>query len=91
MPGSSRKRKADDPNSESNVEAFTQEEVSSNDFVKFTTANVDFGLLADHWRRSSRLRIHSYRTVNENNFSTIYRALLRPDGHELVKNIFLHF
>lgn len=86
MPGISRKRKAeetDDLRSNKN-QAFTQDEVTSNDFVKYTTANIDFNLLQSHWRRSSRVRIDNYRQMNEQKFSTVYRALLRPDGHELV-------
>ncbi|KAL7026094.1 hypothetical protein ACKWTF_013787 [Chironomus riparius] len=85
MPGSSRKRKAENNQTlEPNNQAFTQEEVNSNDFVKFTTANIEFAVLESHWRRSSQVRIDAFKQMSEYKFSSIYRALLRADGHELI-------
>lgn len=85
MPGSSRKRKTEDRQElPPNTQVFSQEEINSNDFVKFTAANIDFSLLESHWRRSSHVRIDAFKQMSELKFSTMYRALTRADGHELV-------
>lgn len=85
MPITNRKRKImDTPESAKKSQVFRQEEINSNEFVKYTTADIDYVLLASHWRQSTFIRFDFLKQNPDKKISTIYRALLRPDGNQLV-------
>lgn len=61
MPGSSRERKVQEViDSTSKKVEYSSEELSSNEFVKYTAANIEFSMVENHWRRSSRIRIDTF-------------------------------
>jgi hypothetical protein len=87
MPTSSGKRKSKTKFSQESakkIQLFGQDETSSNEFVKLTAADIDHDLLTFHWRKSSQIRSDYLRQKTDMKISSIYRALQRPDGYQLV-------
>jgi hypothetical protein len=85
-PSRKRKREATDRQN-AQVDNFSQEEHSSNDFVQKSAANINTDILKDHWVKSSRVRLDTFRKQKDECITKQYRALQRPDAYILVSKI----
>ncbi|KAG5680291.1 hypothetical protein PVAND_009809 [Polypedilum vanderplanki] len=64
--------------------SFSQAEIQANDAVKICSANFDLQLLLQYWKLSSRVRLFTFKN-NPENFTSLYRALERPDIKPLIQ------
>ncbi|KAG5685150.1 hypothetical protein PVAND_014342 [Polypedilum vanderplanki] len=70
---------------ETTEESFDEQEISSNDFVKSIPANIDYNSLIDHWKKSSKIRLKTFKEASQKtDLAKLYRALERPDGYMLI-------
>ena len=85
MPKKNMKRKVQSVKEvEKRLQIFSPEEIRSHEFIKYTVANIDHDLLITHWQKSTFPRVNFIKENAESKISSIYRALLRPDGYQLV-------